>query len=143
MSAVLERSSASRALVMAATRGVANCTLAPGPGLAEFNTAIAARRDQLGQTLALPVSAMPAGRLLRADLAAALRLSLLADRDFARWAGRAEQAVGCPVAVSARSAYLAGLRESALAAQAKERFLGLWDALAARLGQPVFTGRQI
>jgi hypothetical protein len=143
VSALLRRSAASRAVVLATTRAVASCTLLPGVALAQLDAAIAARQILLTDSGTLPVAAIPAGVLMRADLAAALRYSIAADRGFAHWMGDVQQAGTCPVSLLADDSYVAGLHESALASRAKARFLRLWDPLAAGLGQPVFTRGQI
>jgi hypothetical protein len=143
VAAVLERSAATRAVVLDAARGVVDCTLAPGQGLAELISAMAARQEELGLTQSLQVSVIPVGRQLRADLAAALRFSLAADRSLARWMKEARRAGDCPRAPLGSDAYRAALQASAPANEWKQKFLRLWDPLAARFGQPVYTGRQI
>jgi hypothetical protein len=143
VSVVLERSTASRTLVVNATRGVVDCTLPPGPALAEVTSVIAARQEELDLTLTVPMSAIPAGSQLRDGLATALRSSLAADRSLARWMSQARHTGGCPTNPLASDAYRAALRASALATETKQQFLRLWDPLAARFGQPVYTRRQI
>jgi hypothetical protein len=81
---------------------------------------------------------------LRNGLGRALRLSAAADHDFAAWTRNARrQRSTCAAGSLSGGGYLAGLRESARADDAKADFLQLWNPLAAETGQPVFSSSQI
>jgi hypothetical protein len=141
---LLRYSAAARTNVVAAIRGVAGCTLAPGAALQQLDWAARVRRALLADARSATVSAIPAGSSLRAGLVRALRLSTAADRDFGAWMRAAEQqGISCAAGSLSQGPYLAGLRESARADNAKAAFLQQWDPLARLSGQPVFSAGQI
>jgi hypothetical protein len=141
---LLRYSAAARTSVLGATRGVASCTQAPGAALQQLDWAARIRRALLADARSAAVSAIPAGASLRAGLVRALRLSTAADRDFGAWMRAAQQqGISCAAGSLSQGPYLAGLRESARADNAKAAFLQQWNPLAEQSGQPVFSAGQI
>ncbi len=96
------------------------------------------RSAEYGQASALPISALPGGVTVKADLLAVLRDSLDADRDYLAWARQLQS--GCiPGAQS--SAYQAVYRADQQAGPAKAAFTQVWNPVAARYGiRPVSPG---
>jgi serine/threonine protein kinase len=96
------------------------------------------RSAEYDQASALPVSALPDGATLKADLLAVLRDSLAADRDYLTWARQLQS--GC-VPGAESSAYLAVYRADQTAGPAKAAFTQVWNPVAARYGiRPVSPG---
>ena len=89
------------------------------------------RSAQYDQASALPVSALPGGATVKADLLAALRDSLDADRDYLTWARQLQS--GC-VPGAESGAYLAAYQADQTAGPAKAAFTQAWNPVAARYG---------
>ncbi|MBV1850040.1 hypothetical protein [Catellatospora tritici] len=94
------------------------------------------RRAELAQAQALRVSDLPGGEELAATLVTALTHSLAADQAFVKW-GRTRLNSGCTKANKEGGQYDVGMDESTLATAAKQRFVELWNPIAAQYGHPV------
>jgi hypothetical protein len=139
----IRRSVSARATVVTATQGVAACRMAPGQGISRMNQAISERRAVITRLGTLSVAAVPNGQRLLADFKQVLRQSIRADQGFIGWMRDIQNSGSCPVNTTADASYRAGLRASRQASSAKLSFLGLWNPLARRFGQPRYTASQI
>ena len=139
----IRQSVSARATVVRATRGVGACRMAAGKGISQMNRAISERRAVITRLGTLPVTAVPNGQRLLADFKQVLRQSIRADQGFIGWMRDIQNSGTCPVNTTADAFYRAGLRASRQANSAKHSFLGLWNPLARRFGQPTFTAPQI
>ena len=142
MGAVIDLSAGARNTVVSATDEVTGCSAAPPAAIIRIREAVSRRRSAVDRLAALDVSAIPSGELMRDYLRRALRLSILADDEFIGWMQDLGQGGQCPVSTS-DSSYLAGVRASDEATVVKQKFVALWNPLAARLGQPTFGPTQI
>jgi hypothetical protein len=139
----IRRSVSARATVVRATRGVGACKMAPGRGISLMNQAISDRRAVVTRLGTLSVTAVPNGQRLLVDFKQVLQRSIRADQGFIGWMQDIRRSGTCPVNTTADASYRAGLQASRRADSAKHSFLGLWDPLASRLGQPRYTASQI
>ena len=80
---------------------------------------------------------------LLADFKHVLQQSIRADRGFIGWMQNIKNSGTCPMNTTADASYQAGLQASRQANSAKSSFLGLWNPLASRFGQPRYTASQI
>ncbi|MEP7024990.1 MAG: hypothetical protein ABJB47_14580 [Actinomycetota bacterium] len=142
VAAEIQQSARARAAVLRAVRGVNACTMTPVAGMKVLYAAIAWREAALDQLASVPVSAIPGGRAMSAELRLALRESIAADQDFIEWM-QDIQAAGCPVRPGRDLSYQAALRASARAAGGKQLFLAHWNPAARRLSLPTFTAGRI
>jgi tRNA A-37 threonylcarbamoyl transferase component Bud32 len=97
------------------------------------------RQNQLASAQTLPVGLLPNGGTLKAQLLAALRVSLRADRDYISW-GEDEESGGCG------SGYGPALALNSVNPQAtasKEALTGTWDPIAPQFGLPQYSASQI
>jgi serine/threonine protein kinase len=85
---------------------------------------------------ALSMAALANGTTVKADLLAALRSSLQADRDYLTWAQ--QQLARCRPGAPSR-AYNAAIGADQQAGTAKETFVRAWNPVAARYGLPAET----
>ena len=129
--------------MVTATQGVAACTLAPSKGISLMNQAISERRAVITRLGTLSVTTVPNGQQLLADFKRVLRQSIRADQGFIGWMQNIKTSGTCPVNTTADASYQAGLQASRQANSAKRSFLGLWNPLASRFGQPRYTASQI
>ncbi len=143
MAAVVDLSAAARNTVVSATDQVTSCSAAPSAAIIRIRAAVGRRRTAVDRLAALDVAAIPSGEIMRDYLRRALRLSIRADDDFIAWLGHLGSGGPCPVSTGTDSSYQAGLRASSEATAVKQRFVALWNPLAARLGQPRFDAIQI
>jgi hypothetical protein len=139
----IRRSVSARSTVVTATQGVAACTIAPSKGISLMNQAISERRAVITRLGTLSVTAVPSGQQLLADFKQVLQRSIRADRGFIGWMQNIKTSVTCPVNTAADASYQAGLQASHQANSAKRSFLGLWNPLASRFGQPRYSASQI
>jgi hypothetical protein len=139
----IRRSVSARSTVVTATQGVAACTMAPGKGISLMNQAISERRAVITRLGTLSVTAVRGGPQLLADFKQVLQRSIRADRGFIGWMQNIKTSGTCPVNTTADASYQAGLQASRQANSAKRSFLGLWNPLASRFGQPRYTASQI
>ena len=139
----IRRSVSARSTVVTATQGVAACTMAPSKGISLMNQAISVRRAVITRLGTLSVTAMPNGQQLLADFKHVLQQSIRADQGFIGWMQNIKNSGTCSMNTSADASYQAGLQASRQANSAKSSFLGLWNPLASRFGQPRYTASQI
>jgi hypothetical protein len=139
----IRRSVSARSTVVMATQGVAACTMAPSKGISLVNRAISERRAVITRLGTLSVTAVPNGQQLLADFKQVLQQSIRADQGFIGWMQNVKNSGTCPVNTTADTSYQAGLQASRQANSAKRSFLGLWNPLASRFGQPRYTASQI
>ena len=139
----IRQSVSARATVVRATKGVGACRMAPAKGISQMNRAVSERRAVITRLGTLPVTAVPNGQRLLADFKQVLRQSIRADQGFIGWMRDIQNSGTCPVNTTADASYRAGLRASGQASSAKRSFLGLWNPLARRFGQPRYTASQI
>jgi hypothetical protein len=139
----IRRSVSARATVVRATQRVGACTMAPGRGISQMDQAISERRAVITRLGTLSVTAVPNGQRLLADFKQVLQQSIRADQGFIGWMRDIQSSGTCPVNTTADASYRAGLRASRQANSAKRSFLGLWNRLARRFGQPRYTASQI
>jgi hypothetical protein len=139
----IRRSVSARSTVVTATQGVVACTMAPSKGISLMNQAISKRRAVITRLGTLSVTAVPHGQQLLADFKQVLRQSIRADQDFIGWMQNAKNSGTCPVNPTSDASYQAGLQASLQANSAKRSFLGRWNPLARRFGQPRYTASQI
>jgi hypothetical protein len=132
VSNLLNSSAASR---RALQRGVSQAR-----ACAELSSAVSVIQDvvnqrsaEYGQASALPISALPGGSTVKADLLAVLRDSLDADRDYLAWARQLQS--GCALGAQS-NAYLAAYQADQTAGPAKVAFTQAWNPVAARYGIP-------
>ena len=139
----IRRSVSARSTVVTATQGVAACTMAPSKGISLMNQAISVRRAVITRLGTLSVTAMPNGQQLLADFKHVLQQSIRADQGFIGWMQNIKNSGTCSMNTSADASYQAGLQASRQANSAKSSFLGLWNPLASRFGQPRYTASHI
>jgi hypothetical protein len=138
LNALLSSSASARKSLLVPIRQVSFCRHLPR-ATGQIQSVVNERSAEYSHVLALPTAAMANGATVKADLVAALRHSLDADRDYLIWA-RQQLSLGCrPVAHS--SAYQAALNADGQADAAKAAFVRVWNPVAARYGvQPKTTG---
>jgi hypothetical protein len=139
----IRQSVSARATVVRATRGLGACRMAPGRGIRLMNQAISERRAVITRLGTLSMTAVPDGQRLLADFKQVLRRSIRADQGFMGWMRDIQNSGTCPVNTAADSSYRAGLQASRQANSAKHSFLGRWNPLASRFGQPRYTASRI
>jgi hypothetical protein len=139
----IRRSVSARSTVVTATQGVASCTMAPSKGISLMNQAISVRRAVITRLGTVSVTAVPNGQQLLADFKHVLQQSIRADQGFIGWMQNIKNSGTCPMNTTADASYQAGLQASRQANSAKSSFLGLWNPLASRFGQPRYTASQI
>ncbi|MGI5236640.1 hypothetical protein [Dactylosporangium sp. CA-139066] len=128
--ALLDASISSRTKLNAAIDLVNKCTLIE-KAISDMQTVGTERQSQIDSVARFDLSAIPEGEQVRSMLKEALGFSLAADRSFVPW-GQAEQASGCNG--GGQSYYDEAQRQSQNASDAKARFLGVWNPVAARYG---------
>jgi serine/threonine-protein kinase len=128
---LLSSSAATLKALQGAVSEVFDCTnLSSAVG--QIQNVVNQRSTEYNQASALSTSALANGTAVKADLIAALRNSLDADKDFLTWAQQ-QLNPGCtPTAQS--SAYNAAYNASQQAGAAKNAFIQVWDPVAARYG---------
>jgi hypothetical protein len=137
--AAVRGSVTARTLVTTAVPQVGACTMTPATGITQLQQAITDRQNVLAMMSGLPVSAIPGGQAMRADLGNILQISITADRDFIGWMQDPQSTQGCPASTAQDADYAAGLQASTQAMQAKKQFLALWNPLAQQFGEPTYT----
>ena len=136
----LSRSASVRPTIQSAIDGVQSCSESPANGEATLQQAISARQDILSHLPALWVSAVPNGAQLVSTLTQAMQDSITADKDYQSWmADSAGSGRPCGSDPSQDSSYAAGQRASAAATAAKSAFVAIWDPMAPRYGQHVYS----
>jgi hypothetical protein len=139
--AILERSSASRAKLNGALQRVQRCT-GLAAALADMRQVGVERKDQIADTAAVTVSALPDGERVRSTLTSALTFALEADRHFVAWA---EPAVtdGCRETKARRADWDSGQKSSEQAQAAKKQLVAVWNPVAGQYGFKQRSTQQI
>jgi serine/threonine protein kinase len=131
VSDLLNSSAATRKALQGAVTEARDCTNLPG-AVRQIQDATNQRSTEYSQASALSTSALADGTIVKADLTAALRSSLDADRDYLAWAQR-QLKLGCAAAAQS-SAFNAAYTADERANAAKEAFVQVWNPVAARYG---------
>jgi hypothetical protein len=86
------------------------------------------------------VSVVPNGAQLVSKLATAMQDSITADKDYQGWmADFADSGRPCGSDPSQDPSYAAGQNASGAATAAKSAFVAIWDPMAPRYGQQVYS----
>jgi hypothetical protein len=102
--------------------------------------AIKTRQDILNALPALSVSGVPNGAQLVSKLATAMQDSITADKDYQGWmADFAGSGRPCGSDPSQDPSYGAGQNASGAATTAKSAFVAIWDPMAPRYRQQVYS----
>jgi len=136
----LARSASVRSTIQSAINGVQQCTENPSSGEATLQRAIDTRQDILDALPTLSVSALPDGTQLVSTLTTTMRDSIAADKDYQSWMKDFANS-GSPCGSDPRqdSHYAAALNVSGAATTAKSAFVAIWNPMAPRYGQPVYS----
>jgi len=136
----LARSASVRPTIQAAINGVQQCTESPASGEATLQRAIDTRQDILNALPALSVSGLPDGAQLVSTLTTTMRDSIASDKDYQSWMKDFASA-GSPCGSDPRqdSNYAAAVNVSGEATIAKNAFVAIWNPMAPRYGQPVYS----
>ena len=128
-----------RALADAVTavRGCAHVPLSTG----HIQRVVDRRSAEYDQAKTLKLNAIAGGPRVKADLLAALRNSLNADRAYLTWA-RQQMQDGCKPAGKSR-AYSAAIAADSRAANSKQVFVRAWNPVASKYGLPKKTATSI
>ncbi len=105
-------------------------------GVSQIQQVVNQRSAEDRRASALSTAAVANGTTVKADLLAALRSSLQADRDYLTWAQ--QQLARCRPGAPSR-AYNAAVGADQQAVTAKETFVRAWNPVAARYGLPAET----
>lgn len=117
-----------------------NCSESPATGEATLQQAIKTRQDILNALPALSMSGVPNGAQLVSKLATAMQDSITADKDYQGWmADFAGSGRPCGSDPSQDPSYAAGQNASGAATAAKSAFVAIWDPMAPRYGQQVYS----
>ena len=100
----------------------------------QIRSVVDQRSTEYNHALALSTAAMTRGTTVKSDLLAALRHSMIADRDYLTWA-RQQLNSGCTPA-SQSQAYRAAVIADQQADASKGAFVQAWNQVAARYGVP-------
>jgi hypothetical protein len=140
---VIRESVSARTLVTTAVQQIGACAMTPATGIAQLQQAITDRRNALATLGGLQVLAIPGGQTMRTSLGEALKLSIVADRDFIAWMQDPQTTQHCPASATQDTHYAAGVQASTQAMQAKQQFLSQWNRIASQSGQPTFSMQDI
>jgi serine/threonine protein kinase len=127
---LLSSSAATRRALQGAVSDARDCTDLSS-AISQIQNAVNQRSTEYNQASALSTSALADGAIVKADLTAALRSSLDADRDYLAWAQ--QQKLGCAPATQS-SAFNAAYQADTQANAAKEAFIQVWNPVAAQYG---------
>jgi hypothetical protein len=140
LSGLLAQSGNDRSDVNAAAGNVEQCKQL-APAAREFTKAATNRRALLSKLAQLPDrTALPSA--LVADITGAWRASAAVDEDLAKWASKAATG-GCHKGNLNNPSYVASLNYDGIATADKTAFVGLWNPLARKDGQPTYTVDQL
>jgi hypothetical protein len=128
---LLNSSAATRKALQGAVIQARDCTNLSG-AVRQIQNATDQRSTEYDQASALSTSALADGTIVKADLTAALRSSLDADRDYLAWA-QGQLKLGCAAAAQS-GAYYAAYTADERANAAKEAFVQVWNPVAAQYG---------
>ena len=136
----LARSASVRPTIQAAINGVHGCSESPASGEATLQRAIDTRQDILNALPTLSVSGLPSGTQLVSTLTTTMQDSIAADKDYQSWMKDfASSGSPCGSNPSQDSNYAAAVNVSGAATTAKNAFVAIWDPMAPRYGQPVYS----
>ena len=136
----LARSASVRPTIQAAINGVQGCSESPASGEATLQRAIDTRQDILNALPTLSVSGLPSGTQLVSTLTTTMQDSIAADKDYQSWMKDfASSGSPCGSNPSQDSNYGAAVNVSGAATTAKSAFVAIWDPMAPRYGQPVYS----
>jgi serine/threonine protein kinase len=136
----LARSASVRPTIQAAINGVQGCSESPASGEATLQRAIDTRQDILNALPTLSVSGLPSGTQLVSTLTTTMQDSIAADKDYQSWMRDfASSGSPCGSDPSQNSNYAAAVNVSGAATTAKNAFVAIWDPMAPRYGQPVYS----
>ena len=136
----LVRSASVRPTVQAAINGVRGCSESPASGEATLQHAIDTRQDILNALPTLSVSGLPSGTQLVSTLTTTMQDSIAADKDYESWMKDfASSGSPCGSDPSQDSNYAAAVNVSGATTTAKNAFVAIWDPMAPRYGQPVYS----
>jgi hypothetical protein len=136
----LARSASVRPTIQAAINGVQQCSESPSAGEATLQHAIDTRQDILNALPALSVSGLPSGTQLVRTLTTTMQDSIAADKDYLSWMKDfASSGSPCRSDPSQDPHYAAAVNVSGAATTAKDAFVAIWDPMAPRYGQPVYS----
>jgi serine/threonine protein kinase len=136
----LARSASVRPTIQAAVNGVQGCSESPESGEATLQHAIDTRQDILNALPTLSVSELPSGTQLVSTLTTTMQDSIAADKDYQSWTKDLASS-GSPCGSDPRQDphYAAAVNVSGAATTAKNAFVAIWDPMAPRYGQPVYS----
>jgi len=132
---LLGSSATARKNLVGAVADVHSCTNVAA-AVSQIQQVVNQRSTEVSRASALPVAALANGATVKADLLAALRSSLQADRDYLTWAQR--ELARCQPGASS-PAYNAAVGADQQAVAAKGTFVRVWNPVAARYGLPAET----
>ena len=136
----LARSASVRSTIQSAINGVRGCSQSPSSGEATLQQAIDTRQDILNALPALSVSGLSRGTQLVSTLITTMQDSIAADKDYQSWMRDfASSGSPCGSDPSQNSNYAAAVNVSGAATTAKDAFVAIWDPMAPRYGQPVYS----
>lgn len=136
----LARSASVRPTIQAAINGVQQCSESPASGEATLQHAIDTRQDILNALPALSVSGLPSGTQLVRTLTTTMQDSIAADKDYLSWMKDvASSGSPCGSDPSQDPHYATAVNVSGTATTAKDAFVAIWDPMAPRYGQPVYS----
>ena len=136
----LARSASVRPTVQAAINGVQGCSESPASGEATLQHAIDTRQDILNALPTLSVSGLPSGTQLVSTLTTTMQDSIAADKDYLSWMkDLASSGSSCGSDPGQDSNYAAAVNVSGATTTAKDAFVAIWDPMAPRYGQPVYS----
>jgi len=129
-----------RPTIQAAINGVQQCSESPASGEATLQHAIDTRQDILNALPALSVSGLPSGTQLVGTLTTTMQDSIAADKDYLSWMKDvASSGSSCRSDPSQDPHYAAAVNVSGAASTAKDAFVAIWEPMAPRYGQRVYS----
>jgi serine/threonine protein kinase len=136
----LARSASVRPTIQAAINGVLECSESPSSGEATLQRAIDTRQDILNALPTLSVTGLPNGTQLVSTLTTTMQDSIAADKDYQSWMKDfASSGSPCGSDPGQNPHYAAAVNVSGAATTAKDAFVAIWDPMAPRYGQTVYT----
>jgi hypothetical protein len=136
----LTRSASVRSTIQSAIDGVRGCSESPSNGETTLQHAIDTRQHILNALPMLSVSGLPNGAQLVDNLATTMHDSIAADKYYQSWMRDfASSGSPCGSDPSQDSNYAAGVTASNAATIAKNAFVAIWDPMAPRYGQQVYS----
>jgi eukaryotic-like serine/threonine-protein kinase len=137
----LAQSASVRPTIQSAIDRVRQCSESPSSGETTLQHAIDTRQHILNALPALSVSGLPHGTQLVSTLTTTMQDSIAADRDYQSWMRDfASSGSPCGSDPGQDPKYAAGVTASNAATTAKNAFVAIWDPMAPRYGQQVYSG---